>query len=71
MQKGNALHPFGLAVAMRRTGRLVPSGLVPVGLLNAIIANGTAMAARRLRARCSVMTSRGMHARYGPRASVL
>src|SRR5665213_2426034 len=37
MQKGNSLHPFGVAVAMRRTGRLVPTGLMPVGLLSAII----------------------------------
>ena len=71
MQKGNSLHPFGLAIAMRRTGRLVPIGLMAVGLLNAIITTGTAVTARPFRARCSVMTPRRMHARSGPRASVL
>src|ERR1700693_6381413 len=71
MQKGNSLHPFGLAIAMRRTGRLVPIGLMAGGLLNAIITTGTAVTARPFRARCRVMTPRRMHARPGPRASVL
>src|ERR1700722_20755261 len=71
MQKGNSLHPFGLAVAMRRTGRLVAIGLVPVGRLSAIITTGTAVTARPFRVRCGVMTPRSMHARPGPRASVL
>src|SRR6202040_1616529 len=37
----------------------------------AIITTGTAVTARPFRARCSVMTPRSMHARSGPRASVL
>src|SRR6202453_2203092 len=71
MQKGNSLHPLGLAVAVRWTGRLVPIGLMPIGLLNAIITTGTAVTARPFRARCGIMTPGGVHARSGPRASVL
>jgi hypothetical protein len=71
MQKGNALHPFRLAAALRRrTRRLVPVGLVPVGLRKADITTGTMATARAFRPRRGFMRPGGMHARRGPSASV-
>src|SRR5258707_4372999 len=52
MQEGNALHPVRLAAALRRRAcRLVPMGLVPAGLRNAITTTTTAAAARPFRRR--------------------
>src|SRR3978361_2508931 len=73
MQKGDALHPFSLARALRRrTYRLRAGGLVPVGLRSAIIiTTGTAVTARTFRTRRSFMAARSVHARSGSCTPVL
>src|SRR5258708_12042529 len=63
MQKSNPLHPFSLAAALRRTDRLRPSGLMPVGLRNAIVSTGTAVTARTFRSRCGFVGPGWVYAR--------
>jgi hypothetical protein len=48
MQEGHPLHPLRLAAGLGRgrTDRLVPVGLMPAGLLSAIITTGTPVTAR-------------------------
>src|SRR5450759_4879778 len=73
MQKGDPLHPFSLAAALRRrrrTDRLMPAGLVPCGLRSAIITTGTAVSARPFRTRRGFIAPGGMHPRPGARAPV-
>src|SRR6187401_2255465 len=72
MQKRNPLHPFGLAAGLRRrTRRLVPAGLVAVGLRRATITTGTAVTARAFRAGGGFISPAGLHARSGACASML
>src|SRR5882757_1039688 len=72
MQKGNPLHPFSLAAAMRRrTVLFLPVGLVPVGLRSAIITTGTAATARPFRSRCGFIGPGRVHARRGAAAPML
>src|SRR6266480_2797443 len=72
MQKSDPLHPFSLAAGLRRRARrLLPVGLVPVGLRNAIITTGTAVTARPFRARRGFIAPRRVHARSGSCASML
>src|SRR5216683_3506079 len=70
MQESDALHPFSLASAMRRT-RLLPVGLVPVALRNTTITTGTAVTARAFRTRRGFMAPDRVHARSGSRTPVL
>src|SRR3984957_12089019 len=74
MQKGDALHSLSLAAAMRRrrrTYRLMPVGLMPVGLRSAIITAGTAASARPFRCRCGFICASAMCARRRARAAML
>src|SRR5580704_10677526 len=74
MQKGDALHCFSLAAAMgrgRRTVRLMPGGLMPVGLRSGIITTATAVSARPFRPRSTFICAPSMRARRGTRAPVL
>src|ERR1019366_4759468 len=71
MQKGDPLHPFGLAAALRRTYRLLSVDLVAVGLRNATITTRTAVTARTFRSGRGFMAPGGVHARSGSRTPVL
>ena len=72
MQKRNPLHPFGLAAGLRRrTRRLLPAGLVAVGLWRATITTGTTVSARAFRAGGGFIVPARMHAWPGPCAAML
>src|ERR1035437_3949977 len=71
MQKSDPLHRFSLAAALRRTYRLLPVDLVPVGLRNATITTRTVGTARPFRSGRGFMAPGGVHTRSGPRTSVL
>src|ERR1700733_14827669 len=60
VQKSDALHAFRLAACLRRTLRLLPTDLVPVGLWSGITTTGTAATARTFRSRCGIVYSRRM-----------
>src|SRR5664280_3818792 len=69
MQKSDPLHRFSLAAALRRTYRLLPVDLVPVGLRNATITARTVVTARPFRSGRGFMAPGGVHTRSGPRVN--